>query len=127
MLPFAVELRTGVPVAAQIIFHAKKAIVSGYLKPGDKFPSIRQLSQELRINHNTAQRVIDTLVSEGVLVTTPAVGSVVAERSVGGKADRAELLGADLERLVVDAKKLGLEYEDVQRGLLAHWKRLGGK
>ena len=127
MLPFAVELRPGVPVADQIIFHAKKAVVSGLLKPGQKFPSIRQLSEELRINHNTAQRVITALVAEGVLVTTPAVGSVVAEMTLGARADRAELLGGELERVVVEARKLGLEFDEVQKRLLAHWKRLGGR
>lgn len=127
MLPFAIEIKPGVPVADQIIFQAKKAIVSGLLKPGQKFPSIRQLSDELRINHNTAQRVITTLVSQGVLLTTPAVGSIVAEPTLGGKADRAELLGAELERLVVEARKLGLQFDEVQKGLLAHWKRMGGK
>jgi len=127
MLPFAIELKPGVPVAEQIIYHAKKAIISGRLKPGDKFPSIRQLTLELGINHNTAQRVISALVAQGVLVTTPAVGSIVAEPSAGGKADVAELLGADLERVVVEARKLGLEFADVHKGLWAHWQRLGGK
>jgi GntR family transcriptional regulator len=37
------------------------------------------------------------------------------------------LLGAELERLVVEAKKLGLEVADVQAALAAHWKKLGGK
>ena len=126
MLLFPVELKPGFPVAEQILFSVKKAIVSGQLKPGDKFPSIRQLSQELRINPNTAHKVIAALVAEGVLVTTPAVGSVVAARTLGDKKDRAELLGAELEKLVVEAKKLGLGLDDVQSGVAAHWRRLGG-
>jgi GntR family transcriptional regulator len=124
VLPFPVELKTGLPVAEQILFQVKKAIVSGLLKPGDRFPSIRQLSQDLRINPNTAHKVIAALVAEGVLVTTPAVGSVVAMRTLGDKKDRAALLGSDLEKLVVEAKKLGLALDDVQSGLEAHWNRL---
>ena len=127
MLLFPVELKPGLPVAEQIIFYVKKAIVSGQLKPGDKFPSIRQLSLELRINPNTAHKVIAELVTEGVLVTTPAVGSVVAERSLGDKKDRAALLGSELEKLVVEAKNLGLALDEVQSGIAAHWRRLGGK
>src|SRR2546423_1506463 len=127
MLPFSIELKPGLPVAEQILFAVKKAVVARQLRPGDKFPSVRVLSQELRINPNTAHRVVPALVAEGVLVTTPAVGSVVAEREAGGRRERAELLGADLERLVVEAKKLGLPLEDVQAGLAAHWKRLGGR
>lgn len=127
MLPFSIELKSGLPVAEQILFAVKKAVVNGQLRPGDRFPSVRVLSQELKVNPNTAHKVVAALVGEGVLVTTPAVGSVVAERAQGGRAERAELLGAELERVVVEAKKLGLTLDDVERGLAAHWRKLGGK
>ena len=127
MLPFSIALKPGLPLAEQILFAVKKAVVAGQLRPGDKFPSVRVLSQELRVNPNTAHKVIAALVSEGVLVTTPAVGSVVAERAEGGRKERAALLGAEVERLVVEAKNLGLELGDVQEALAAHWKKLGGK
>lgn len=127
MLPFSIELKLGLPVAEQILFAVKKAVVAGQLRPGDKFPSVRVLSQELKVNPNTAHKVIAALVTEGVLVTTPAVGSIVAEHSLGGRKERAELLGTDLEKLVVEARKLGLELDDVQAALAAHWKKLGGK
>lgn len=127
MLPFTVELKPGLPVAEQILFAVKKAVVTGQLRPGDRFPSVRVLSLELKVNPNTAHKVVAALVAEGVLVTTPAVGSVVAEREPGGRKERTELLGAEVEWLVVEAKKLGLELEDVQTALAAHWKRLGGK
>jgi GntR family transcriptional regulator len=127
MLPFSIELKPGLPVAEQILFAVKKAVVTGQLQAGEKFPSVRVLSQELKINPNTAHKVIAALVNEGVLVTTPAVGSIVAARELGGRKERAELLGADLERLVVEAKKLGLNLDEVQAGLAAHWRKLGGK
>jgi GntR family transcriptional regulator len=127
MLPFSIELKPGLPVAEQILFAVKKAVVAGQLKPGDKFPSVRVLSQELRVNPNTAHKVVAALVSEGVLVTTPAVGSIVAEPEAGGKKERAELLGAEVERLVVEAKKLGLDLDNVQAAVAAHWKKLTGK
>ncbi len=126
MLPFTIELKPGLPVAEQILFAVRKAVVAGQLRAGDKFPSVRALSQELKINPNTAHKVVATLVAEGVLVTTPAVGSVVAQREPGGRKERAELLGAEVEWLVVEAKRLGLELDDVTAALAAHWKRLGG-
>lgn len=127
MLPFSIELKAGLPVAEQILFAVKKAVVTGQLRAGDRFPSVRVMSQELKINPNTAHKVIAALVGEGVLVTTPAVGSIVAQREPGGRKERAELLGAELERLVVEAKKLGLSLDEVHAGLAAHWSKLGGK
>ena len=127
MHPFSIELRAGLPVAEQILFAVKKAVVAGQLRPGDKFPSVRVLSQELTINPNTAHKVIAALVAEGVLITTPAIGSVVAAPAAGGRQEKADLLGDELERVVAEARKLGLKLEEVQRGLVAHWKKLGGK
>jgi GntR family transcriptional regulator len=124
VLPFSIELKLGEPVTEQILFAVRKAVVAGQLRPGTKFPSLRTLSQELRINPNTAQKVIAALVAEGVLITTPAVGSVVAELAPGGRSERAELLGADVERLVVDAMKLGLDQDDVIDAVMAQWKKL---
>lgn len=127
MLPFTVELRPGLPLAEQVIFAVKKAVVVGQLRAGDKFPSVRQISQELRINPNTAHKIVAALVSDRVLVTTPAVGTVVAEPTRGRREEKAELLGEDLERLVVEARKLGLSLGDVQTALESQWKRLGPK
>jgi len=127
VLPFSIELKPGLPITEQVIFAVKKAVVAGQLKPGQAFPSVRVVSQELQINPNTAHKIVAALVAQGVLITTPAVGSVVAEHAAGDRAERAELLGADLERVVVEAKKLGLTLDEVSAGLAAHWKKLGRK
>jgi GntR family transcriptional regulator len=127
MLPFSIDLRPGLPVSEQILFAVRRSVVAGQMRPGDKFPSVRVLSQELRINPNTAHKVIAALVADGVLITTPAVGSIVAGPVAGGAKERAALLGGDLERVVVDAKKLGLSLDDIQSGVEAQWRRLGGK
>ena len=127
MLPFSIDLKPGLPITEQVIFAVKKAVVAGQLKPGQSFPSVRAVSQELKINPNTAHKIVAALVAEGVLITTPAVGSVVAEQAAGDRAERAGLLGADLERLAVEAKKMGLTLDEVQAGLAAHWKKLNRK
>ena len=127
MLPFSIDLKPGLPITEQVIFAVKKAVVAGQLKPGQPFPSVRVVSQELRINPNTAHKIVAALVAQGVLITTPAVGSIVAEHAAGDRAERAGLLGADLERVVVEAKKLGLTLDEVSAGLAAHWKKLGRK
>ena len=65
---------------------------------------------------------MSALVTEGVLITTPAVGSIVAEPRAGGRRERDELLGTEVERLVVEARKLGLEQGDVQAAVTEHWE-----
>jgi ABC-2 type transport system ATP-binding protein len=86
----------------------KKAIVSEQLKPGDQFPSVREIARELRINPNTAQKVIVHLVREGLLEIKPGIGSVVSELSVATNAQRDKILNDEIEKLVVECKRLSI-------------------
>jgi GntR family transcriptional regulator len=124
VLPFTVTLRPGLSVHEQVVFAVKRAIVSGRLKPGDEFPSVRVLSRELRINPNTAHKVVATLVNDGMLEVRPGIGTLVAERSASSAEDRRALLSEDVERLAVDARHLGLDVQDVIDAVVDHWNRL---
>ena len=42
-------------------FYTKRAILSGRLAPGERFPSIRSLGKELGVNPNTVQRIVASL------------------------------------------------------------------
>ena len=127
MIPFHVELRPGGPIYEQVVYAATKAMVAGRLRPGTPFPSVRTLSRELKINPNTAHKVIAHLLSVGLLETRPGQGTVVANRPGGTRAEKANLLDAQLEELVVEAKRLGVELEDLQAVIDKHWKRLGAR
>jgi GntR family transcriptional regulator len=124
MLPFFVEFRPGIPVYEEVIYAAQKAILSGNLLPGSRFPTVRKLSQELKINPNTAHKVVMALTSEGFLVVKPGIGTVVAQPPVGSAGDRTSLLKGDVERVVVEAARLGLTEELVVAAVRKHWRKL---
>jgi GntR family transcriptional regulator len=124
MLPFQLHFKTGTPVYEQVVYSVKKAIISGGLKPGDRFPSVRTLSQELRINPNTAHKVVTALVNERFLEVKPGIGTIVAESQPSSRQERSALLGGEVERVVVEAKKLQLELDDVVDAIRRHWARL---
>jgi GntR family transcriptional regulator len=124
VLPFTVILRPGLSVHEQVVFAVKRAIVSGRLKPGDEFPSVRALSRELRINPNTAHKVVATLVGDAMLDVRPGIGTFVAGRSSSSAEERRALLRGDVERLAVDARHLGLDVQDVVDAVIEHWNRL---
>ena len=126
-LPFAVVLRTGLPVHDQVVFAVERALVSGQLRAGDPFPSVRALSQELRINPNPAHRIVATLVRDGLLEVRPGMGTIVAKRPASTAAERRALLNDDVERVVVRARKLSLDLDDVVDAVRDHWQRLDGR
>jgi len=126
MLPFPIELKTGTPVSEQVVYAVKKAVISGALAPGQRFPSVRALSLELRINPNTAHKAVALLIEAGLLAAQPGIGTVVATQRTATRQERGELLGGEVERLVVEAKKLRLELDDVRQAVEDHWNNLTG-
>jgi len=124
VIPFRIQFRSGVSLYEQVVYAAKKAIISGRLRPEDVFPSVRTLSKELKINPNTAHKVIASLVAAGLLETRPGIGTVVAALPESTAAERANLLGDEIEQLAVEAKKLGIALEDMLASVSEHWKRL---
>jgi len=124
MLPFRVEFKSGESLHRQAVYAVKKALVTGRLLPGDAFPSVRSLSQELRINPNTAHRIVASLIEEGLLEVVPGVGTRVADIPPSASKDCNKLLNDDLERLVVQARSLSLELEDLLDAIRAQWDLL---
>lgn len=127
MIPFRVQFRTGISLFEQIVYAAKKAMVSGQMRPGDPFPSVRLLSKELKINPNTAHKIVAHLVSEGLLETRPGIGTVVAALPDSTRKERTQLLGHEIEELVVEAKRLGIGREEMLASIAEHWQRLSSK
>jgi GntR family transcriptional regulator len=126
VIPFHVHFRPGLSLYEQVVYAATKAMIAGQMRPGDPFPSVRVLSKELKINPNTAHKVVTYLVTTGLLETRPGIGTVVAVLPEASAAERTQLLGREIEALVVEAKKLGITLEDMVASIGAHWKRLGG-
>lgn len=124
MIPFRLTFQAGISIYEQVVYAAKKAVIAGQMRPGDAFPSVRALSKELKINPNTAHKVITHLMNEGILEVLPGIGTVVAQPSASTAAERAQLLQNELEQLVVQAKKLGLDLDQVTDAVTAHWRRL---
>ena len=124
MIPFRVDFRAGVSLYEQVVYASKKAMIAGQLKPGDPYPSVRTLSKELKINPNTAHKIIAHLINEGLLETRPGIGTVVAELPDSTREERTQLLGREMEALVVEARRLGISLEEMLNSFAAHWKRL---
>ena len=126
MLPFPVTLVTGESPYRQIVYAATKAVVSGELVAGTAFPSVRELSQALKINPNTAQKVVSELVRDGLLEVRPGIGTVVTQGRRASAAERRALMSKEVEQLVVEAKRLGLSKADVTKAVDARWAELFG-
>ena len=124
MIPFRLSAKPGVPIYEQAVYAATRAIVAGQLRVGDPFPSVRALSRELKINPNTAHKVIAQLLSDGLLESHPGIGTVVAKLPGARSSEKTELLNRQIEELVVEAKRLSIGLVEVAVAVEKHWRRL---
>jgi len=121
---FRFTLRPGESIFDQVVYAAKKAFVSGELAPGQPFPSVRTLAAELKIHPNTAHKAVQHLTQERWLEAKPGVGTVVASPPPARAGDRKRLLQREVEQLVVEAKRVGLEMEELMEALESQWQKL---
>ena len=61
-----------------IIHQIKKLIETGQLKPGEKLPSERKLSEKLLVSRSAVRDAIKKLEFYGILKTHPQSGTIVA-------------------------------------------------
>jgi GntR family transcriptional regulator len=83
---------------------------------------VRALSQELRINPNTAQKIVGTLVERGLLESRPGIGTVVGAWRPAPTPARRALLASHVDRLTVEAKQLGMTLTEVLDTIRRAWK-----
>lgn len=124
MLPFRLELVPGVPVYEQLVAAVTRAVVTGTLKPGDAFPSVRALSQALRINPNTAQKAVAQLTALGLLDVHPGIGTRVAAPARAPRGASTSELRPQAADLVLEARRLGLALPELQDLIETEWQRL---
>jgi len=97
-------------VYEQIVEQVERYVLAGLLKGGDKLPSVRGLSLELKVNPNTVQRAYTELERDGVIVTAPGRGAFVSDQgSERLRERRREMALTDLKALVSELKLSGLE------------------
>ncbi|MEO8000041.1 MAG: GntR family transcriptional regulator [Gemmatimonadaceae bacterium] len=126
MLPFVVEIKTGESASAQVVYSATRAILSGELSAGQAFPSVRELSLELKINPNTAHKIVAELLREGLLEVRPGVGTIVATVKSDQTDEQYEAVEDLVEGLIVEARRAGMGKVELLGMVGDQWKALFG-
>ena len=65
------------PVYLQLVEQLRAALLSGAYRPGQRLPSVRDLSAEAKVNPNTMQKALSQLEEEGLLFTERTNGKFV--------------------------------------------------
>jgi len=105
---------SGVPMYRQIVSQIRRAAATGRIRPGDKLPSVRELSQTLEISPITVVKAYNELDHLGAIETRRGRGTFIAETvtlmSYEDRVDAAEEL---LEDVAGDLSGLDLPHDTV--------------
>ena len=115
MLLESIDITSSVAVYVQIENQVRFGIASGVLKPGNQLPTVRELSERLKVNPNTVAKAYRDLEVMGLLYTRRGMG-VFVNKGVEAKC-RDEVRRAIVGRItevVAEAKASGMTLKEIR-------------
>ncbi|MCA9055521.1 MAG: GntR family transcriptional regulator [Planctomycetaceae bacterium] len=113
-MEFVVDTGSREPIYRQLAIQIREGVARGRLTPGDKLPSVRELSQRLIVNPNTIARAYTELEREGVLHTRQGMGVFIARpASELTKTARRKRLAELADALLTEAVYLAFDREEL--------------
>ena len=101
------------PIYRQIIVKFSRSFVRGDISPGERIPSIRELSAWLKVNTNTIQRVYQELERDGLIISKRGTGYFITEETSMKEKIRRTMACDSLRRFVEEMRALGCIDDDI--------------
>lgn len=109
-----IDIHSSVAVYVQIENHVQFAISAGRVSTGDQLPSVRELSERLKVNPNTVAKAYRDLEVMGLLYTRRGMG-VFINKNIETKCRedcRRRIIGR-MHEVVAEAKAAGMSKAEV--------------
>lgn len=100
------------PIYAQIIERIEMQIISGYYKPGDRLPSVREFAAEAGVNPNTMQKALGELERKQLIITQRTSGKVVTEDFSMIEAVKKQFANEQIKMFLQKMNELGIGKEE---------------
>lgn len=107
-----------IPIYEQLMDQLKNEIISGALKENDVLPSVRALSNELKISALTVKKAYDHLEEEGFVITVHGKGTFVAaaDQQLAAEA-RRKAVENDFSQTISKARAIGMTNQEIRETL----------
>ena len=102
-------IRSDAPVYAQLVEQLSLAIIRGEYPPGERLPSVRELSAEAGVNPNTMQRALSELEREGFVQTQRTAGRTVTEDTTRIEAEKRRFAAEAVGAYFTSMQRLGFD------------------
>jgi GntR family transcriptional regulator len=113
MFRFRLDASSGVPPYLQLVHQVRQSLLLGYLREGDRLPTVKELAGDLAINPNTVVKAYRQLEHEGLAGGRPGQGTFITAALAPPPPAASESLRASLEEWFRSAQEAGLSEEAV--------------
>lgn len=112
----SIDPRSSTPIYEQIMEQIKENIIRGIIEPGEKLPSVREMSTLLTVNPNTVSKAYQELEREKAIETIRGRGTFVVQNYKPKKSEeKLQELKDLLKKAVIESHYMGIgENELVQ-------------
>jgi GntR family transcriptional regulator len=124
MFRFRLDGASGVPPYLQLVHQVRQSLLLGYLRPGDRLPTVKEAAVDLAINPNTVVKAYRQLEHEGLAAGRPGQGTFITGTLTESSppAEASQALQRSLRRWLAEAAEAGLS-EDAITALIAAVRR----
>ncbi|MDX6417670.1 MAG: hypothetical protein QOG28_2290 [Trebonia sp.] len=124
MFRFRLDGSSGVPPYLQLVHQVRQSLLLGYLRPGDRLPTVKEVAVDIAINPNTVVKAYRQLEHEGLAAGRPGQGTFITGTPAGSSppAAASQALRRSLRRWLAEAAEAGLS-EDAITALIAAVRR----
>lgn len=114
MIDFHIDRDSGLSPYMQLVCQVREALRLGFLREGDRLPTVKELSSKLAINQNTVLKAYRELDYDGLIGARPGVGTFILVTLTDASFAAHEPLRQDLSRWLTEARRAGLDVESIQ-------------
>jgi len=118
MFRFRLDGSSGVPPYLQLVHQVRQSLLLGYLREGDRLPTVKDVAGDLAINPNTVVKAYRQLEHEGLAGGRPGQGTFITATLASPPQDASGALRASLAQWFRDAEEAGLS-DDAVTALIA--------
>lgn len=101
------------PIYTQLLEKIQQMIISGKYQPGDRLPSVRDLSTEAAVNPNTMQRALQELERQGLVYSQRTSGRMITDDIVLIKAMKQKVAIEYMKKFLGTMKELGFSKAEI--------------
>jgi GntR family transcriptional regulator len=113
MFRFRLDGSSGVPPYLQLVHQVRQSLLLGYLREGDRLPTVKDVAADLVINPNTVVKAYRQLEHEGLAGGRPGQGTFITATASPVPPAAHHDLRASLEAWLRAAGDAGLDDEAV--------------